>query len=145
MNDQKDSGKAVVAQEDGQLRRDLLSYGALFSTAAIAATAFVGGYATPAASAQEQAGNAESLYSRLGGIFAIAAVVDYFSDRIIEDPIAGARSATAPARMAHPAAWPFARLEIHAHAVGRIDQWRAIPIYTRARRLNQSGARERTP
>ncbi|HYD72188.1 MAG TPA: group 1 truncated hemoglobin, partial [Candidatus Binatia bacterium] len=37
----------------------------------------------------------QSLYDRLGGIFAIAAVVDYFSDRIIEDPIAGARSANA--------------------------------------------------
>ena len=34
----------------------------------------------------------KSLYDRLGGIFAIAAVVNYFSDEIIKDPTAGARS-----------------------------------------------------
>jgi hemoglobin len=34
----------------------------------------------------------KSLYDRLGGIFAIAAVVDYFSDQIIKDRVAGARS-----------------------------------------------------
>jgi hemoglobin len=34
----------------------------------------------------------KSLYERLGGVFAIAAVVDYFSDRILEDPIAGKTS-----------------------------------------------------
>ena len=33
-----------------------------------------------------------SLYDRVGGIFPIAAVIDYFSDAIIDDPIAGARS-----------------------------------------------------
>ena len=32
------------------------------------------------------------LYDRLGGIFAIAGVVDYFSDEIIKDPVAGAKS-----------------------------------------------------
>jgi hemoglobin len=32
------------------------------------------------------------LYERLGGIFAIAAVVNYFSDQIIENPVAGRRS-----------------------------------------------------
>ena len=31
----------------------------------------------------------QSLYDRLGGVFAIAAVVDRFSDRIIEDRVAG--------------------------------------------------------
>ena len=34
----------------------------------------------------------KSLYERLGGVFAIAAVVDYFSDEIIKDPVAGAKS-----------------------------------------------------
>lgn len=34
----------------------------------------------------------KSLYERLGGVFAIAAVVNYFSDEIIKDPIAGAAS-----------------------------------------------------
>jgi len=32
---------------------------------------------------------AKTLYERLGGVFAIAAVVDHFSDAIIENPIAG--------------------------------------------------------
>lgn len=34
----------------------------------------------------------ESLYDRLGGAFAIAAVVDHFSDAIIPNPIVGERS-----------------------------------------------------
>lgn len=34
----------------------------------------------------------KSLYDRLGGIFAIAGVVDFFSDEIIKDPVAGAKS-----------------------------------------------------
>jgi len=34
-----------------------------------------------------------SLYDRLGGVFAIAAVVDNFSDNVIENPIAGKQSA----------------------------------------------------
>ncbi len=34
----------------------------------------------------------KSLYERLGGAFAIAAVVDYFSDEIYKDPIAGRES-----------------------------------------------------
>jgi hemoglobin len=35
----------------------------------------------------------KSLYERLGGAFAIAAVVDRFSDALIENPIVGRRSA----------------------------------------------------
>ena len=31
----------------------------------------------------------KSLYERLGGVFAIAAVVDQFSDAVVKDPIAG--------------------------------------------------------
>jgi len=34
----------------------------------------------------------ESLFDRLGGAFAIAAVVDKFSDALIENPLVGARS-----------------------------------------------------
>src|SRR5215211_7494705 len=33
-----------------------------------------------------------SLYERLGGVFAIAAVVDHFSDAIVENPIVGRNS-----------------------------------------------------
>jgi hemoglobin len=34
----------------------------------------------------------KSLYERLGGVFAIAAVVDHFSDEIVKNPIVGAKS-----------------------------------------------------
>lgn len=42
---------------------------------------------TESADAQE-----ESLYERLGGVFAIAAVVDHFSDALVENPIVGQES-----------------------------------------------------
>lgn len=34
----------------------------------------------------------ESLYNRLGGAFAIAAVVDHFSDAVVQNPIVGQKS-----------------------------------------------------
>ena len=34
----------------------------------------------------------ESLYERLGGVFAIAAVVDHFSDAVVQNPIVGKTS-----------------------------------------------------
>jgi hemoglobin len=78
-----------ATQVEGGTRRDLLSQGvALFSAAAISG-------ALPLESANAQASKpsaSAALYDRLGGIFAIAAVVNYFSDEIIKDPIAGARS-----------------------------------------------------
>ena len=71
-------------------RRDILHTAMLLSAAAVAGT-----LATPAlASGQPDAAPSadKSLYDRLGGIFAIAAVVDYFSDEVVKDPVAGARS-----------------------------------------------------
>ena len=95
--DQEETPSAVP--EGDNTRRDLLSYGALLPV--IAAGALAGACATPAASAQEQTSSGQTLYDRLGGIFAIAAVVDYFSDRIIEDSVAGARSANPQLREWH--------------------------------------------
>ena len=72
-------------QAEGQAltdRRDVLLGGAMLSAAAIAAPF--------AAAAQPAPG--QSLYDRLGGIFAIAGLVDYFSDEIIKDRVAGRRS-----------------------------------------------------
>jgi hemoglobin len=34
----------------------------------------------------------KSLYERLGGVFAIAAVVDHFSDAVVENPVVGKNS-----------------------------------------------------
>jgi hemoglobin len=42
-----------------------------------------------AISASAQATEEKSLYERLGGVFAIAAVVDHFSDAVVQNPIVG--------------------------------------------------------
>jgi hemoglobin len=71
-------------------RRDILHTAILLSAAAVAGT-----FESPALAATESAvapAADKSLYERLGGIFAIAAVVNYFSDEVVKDPIAGARS-----------------------------------------------------
>ena len=45
------------------------------------------------AHAQDKQSSAEkSLYERLGGIFAIAAVVDHFSDAVVKNPVVGQKS-----------------------------------------------------
>lgn len=43
----------------------------------------------------------KSLYERLGGAFAIAAVVDHFSDAVVKNPIVGQRSKNAALRQWH--------------------------------------------
>ena len=42
-----------------------------------------------------------SLYERLGGAFAIAAVVDHFSDAVVQNPIVGQKSANPALREWH--------------------------------------------
>ena len=49
-----------------------------------------------------------SLYERLGGAFAIAAVVDHFSDAIVKNPIVGQQSANPALR------------EWHTNSLGRL-------------------------
>ena len=41
---------------------------------------------------ENQAKSDKSLYDRLGGVFAIAAVVDHFSDAVVKNPIVGQKS-----------------------------------------------------
>jgi hemoglobin len=84
----KSETRATVDAATGT-RRELLMHGAaLFSGGAI-----VGALPLEPARAQASKPSASaSLYERLGGIFSIAAVVNYFSDEIIKDPVAGARS-----------------------------------------------------
>ena len=43
----------------------------------------------------------KSLYERIGGVFAIAAVVDHFSDAIVKNPIVGQDSANPQLRQWH--------------------------------------------
>lgn len=81
-------------------RRDLFVKGAaLLSVAAITGPLALGSSAADAQATPPPA--TASLYERLGGIFAIAAVVDYFSDEIIKDPIAGAQSSNPRLREWH--------------------------------------------
>ena len=83
-------------------RRDVFMQGAmLFSAAAIAGPFASACAPTAGAAAVAQPVDANSLYSRLGGIFAIAGVVDYFSDEIIKDPVAGAQSSNPALRQWH--------------------------------------------
>ena len=50
----------------------------------------------------KQAMPEKSLYERLGGVFAIAAVVDHFSDAVVKNPIVGQKSKNPQLRgMAH--------------------------------------------
>ena len=42
--------------------------------------------------AESQTKSEKSLYERLGGVFAIAAVIDHFSDAIVKNPIVGQKS-----------------------------------------------------
>lgn len=80
-------------------RRDILQTAMLLSAAAVAATLPASALAS-GQPALAPAGD-KSLYDRLGGIFAIAAVVDYFSDEVVKDPVAGARSANPALREWH--------------------------------------------
>jgi hemoglobin len=43
----------------------------------------------------------KSLYERLGGVFAVAAVVDHFSDAIVKNPLVGQQSANPQLRQWH--------------------------------------------
>ncbi|MFN2485224.1 MAG: group 1 truncated hemoglobin [Acidimicrobiia bacterium] len=43
-----------------------------------------------------------TLYERLGGVFAIAAVVDHLSDAVVQNPIVGQQSETPALREWHP-------------------------------------------
>lgn len=61
-------------------RRDVVA-----GLAVLAAPAVLAG--AESASAQEK-----TLYERLGGVFAIAAVVDHFSDAVVKNPIVGQKS-----------------------------------------------------
>ena len=100
MSDQRVPDARAVSDQPVGTRRDILSQGAMMSAGAVAA-ASIAGCASLADAQGEQPSAGQSLYDRLGGIFAIAALVDYFSDRIIEDPVAGARSANPQLREWH--------------------------------------------
>jgi hemoglobin len=57
-----------------------------------AASAAVLAGADKAYAQAKQAKSEKSLYDRLGGVFAIAAVVDHFSDAVVKNPVVGQKS-----------------------------------------------------
>lgn len=96
--------KRSAAANAANTRRDVLSKSAALSVGALGAASLAA--CAPVSESHSQQASAQpvdeqSLYARLGGIFSIAAVVDYFSDQIIEDPVAGARSANPQLREWH--------------------------------------------
>lgn len=101
MSNQIDQKSSAGSDDSGGTRRDVLSHGATLSAGVLAAASLAGVTLGSDADAQEQPGAGQSLYDRLGGIFAIAAVVNHFSDQIIEDPVAGARSGNPQLREWH--------------------------------------------
>jgi hemoglobin len=100
MKDEFGTGAGQISGQGLQTtRRDILHHAMLLSAATLAGT-----LAGPASAAGHDAiaPQAEKpLYERLGGIFAIAAVVDYFSDEVVKDPVAGARSSNPALREWH--------------------------------------------
>jgi hemoglobin len=110
MQDQKAAEPRASSEESVNTRREMLSHSVVLTAGAIAAASIAGGYSAIDAQAQAntQRDADQSLYSRLGGIFTIAALVDYFSDQIIQDPVAGVRSANPRLR------------EWHTHQLGRL-------------------------
>ena len=63
--------------------------------AALALSAAPMAVLTGADTAYAQAAAEKSLYERLGGVFAISAVVDHFSDAVVKNPVVGQKSRNA--------------------------------------------------
>lgn len=97
--DPTNSARESSDQPIESTRRDILQTAMLLSAAAVAGTLAAPAVAGGAAAAAP--GADKSLYERLGGIFAIAAVVDYFSDEVVKDPVAGAGSSNPALREWH--------------------------------------------
>jgi hypothetical protein len=68
----------------------------------------------------------KSLYERLGGVFAIAAVVDHFSDAVVKNPIVGQKSKNPQLRQWHTK--NLGRLPA-ANAVGLQHFGWAVPVH----------------
>jgi hemoglobin len=83
-------------------RRDSTSITRRSAVAGLALTAAPLVVAAPSAHAQiKQTASEKSLYERLGGVFAIAAVVNHFSDAVVKNPIVGQKSKNPQLRQWH--------------------------------------------
>ena len=75
-----------MAQEISTITRRAIVAGLALSASAITTAGPKNAYA------EAQTTPEKSLYERLGGVFAIAAVVDHFSDAVVKNPIVGQKS-----------------------------------------------------
>jgi hemoglobin len=72
-------------------RRNLVAAGLALSAAPVALAGADDAYGQAKENAKDTTSE-KSLYARLGGVFAIAAVVDHFSDAVVKNPIVGQKS-----------------------------------------------------
>ena len=87
----------------------------------------------------------KSLYERLGGVFAIAAVVDHFSDAVVKNPIVGQKSKNPQLRKWHTEVRTAARPQVYADAVGlRRFGW-AVQVHGHQARRNATRPRGGPP
>ena len=78
----------------------------------------------------KQAAPEKSLYERLGGVFAIAAVVDHFSDAVVKNPHRRAEvQEPAAGGMAHQESGKAARPQVHANALGLHHFGWTLPVH----------------
>jgi hypothetical protein len=70
-----------------------------------------------------------TLYDRLGGVFAIAAAVEHFSDAVVRNRMVGQGSKN-PAlnEWQHPRAREASRPQVDADVVGLYGRRRAVPV-----------------
>src|SRR6266581_9155283 len=80
-------------------RRSLVA-GLALSAAPVALAGADNAYAQAKETTKETTSE-KSLYERLGGVFAIAAVVDHFSDAVVKNPIVGQKSKNSQLREWH--------------------------------------------
>lgn len=70
----------------------LIGAAALIATCSAGASGFAPTQHAAVVTSPSQAAPKKSLYDRLGGVFAISAVVDHFSDALIKNPMVGRKS-----------------------------------------------------
>ncbi len=83
----------------------------------------------------------KNLYERLGGVFAIAAVVDHFSDAVVQNPIVGKTSKNPALREWHTKSLgEVARPQVHANPVGVRRRRRTVPLHAHKAGKNEAGS-----
>ena len=79
---------AIMAQGSTSMTRRVVVAGLAVAAAPVSQLAT----ADDASAQATQTAPEKSLYERLGGVFAIAAVVDHFSDAVVKNPVVGQKS-----------------------------------------------------